>query len=57
MKHGLLKWINLISFIIVVVMNTIVGATSLIGGKTTAQVSDAYPTLVTPAVMFSLFGA
>jgi hypothetical protein len=49
MKHALLKWINLISFVIVVTMNTIVGATSLIGGKTTAQVSDAYPTLVTPA--------
>ena len=64
MKHGLLKWINLISFIIVVVMNTIVGATSLIGGKTTAQVSDAYPTLVTPSgyvfsiwsVIYILFG-
>jgi len=56
MKHGLLKWINLISFIIVVVMNTIVGATSLIGGKTTAQVSDAYPTLVTPSgYVFSIW--
>jgi tryptophan-rich sensory protein len=37
-------------------VNSIVAATGLIGGKTTAQVSDAYPTLVTPAgYVFSIW--
>ncbi len=56
MKSELQKWLNIASFIIVIVMNSLVATTNLIGGKTTAQVSDAYPTLVTPAgYVFSIW--
>ena len=56
MNSDLLKWLNLVGFVTVVAVNSIVAATGLIGGKTTAQVSDAYPTLVTPAgYVFSIW--
>jgi hypothetical protein len=56
MRSDLLKWLNLVGFVTVVAVNSIVAATGLIGGKTTAQVSDAYPTLVTPAgYVFSIW--
>jgi hypothetical protein len=41
----------------VVLVNGLAGSTTLIGGKTTAQVSDANPTLITPAgYVFSIWG-
>lgn len=56
MRSDLIKWFNLVCFMLVIILNSLVGATTLIGGKTTAQVSDAYPTLVTPAgYVFSIW--
>jgi hypothetical protein len=36
-------------FAVVVAVNSLAGASTLLNGKTTAQVSDSYPTLITPA--------
>jgi hypothetical protein len=56
-SSALLKWLNLIAFVAVVFVNGLAGSTMLIGGKTTAQVSDANPTLITPAgYVFSIWG-
>jgi hypothetical protein len=54
---ALLKWLNAVTFIVVVFVNGLAGSTTLIGGKTTAQISDANPTLITPAgYVFSIWG-
>ena len=51
------RWINVVAFIIMVIVNGLAGSTTLIGGKNTAEVSDAYPTLVTPAgYVFAIWG-
>ncbi len=40
-----------------IVMNGLAGGTTIIGGETTAQISDANPTLITPArYTFSILG-
>jgi hypothetical protein len=53
----LLKWLNAVAFVAVVFVNGLAGSTTLIGSKTTAQVSDANPTLITPAgYVFSIWG-
>lgn len=53
----LLNWINIVAFALTVLVNGLAGSTTLIGGKTTAQVSDANPTLITPAgYVFSIWG-
>ena len=52
-----LKYSNIIAFILMVVVNGLAGSTTLIGGKLTAQISDANPTLITPAgYVFSIWG-
>jgi len=64
-SSALLRWLNLAAFVAVVLVNGLAGSTMLIGGKTTAQVSDANPTLITPAgyvfsiwaVIYALLGA
>jgi len=56
-SFALLKWLNAVAFVAVVLVNGLAGSTTLIGGKTTAQVSDANPTLITPAgYVFSIWG-
>jgi hypothetical protein len=56
-SFALLKWLNLVAFVAVVFVNGLAGSTMLIGGKTTAQISDANPTLITPAgYVFSIWG-
>jgi len=45
----LLRWSNVAAFILTVIVNGLAGSTTLIGGKLTAEVSNANPTLVTPA--------
>jgi len=56
-SFALLKWLNVVAFVIVVFVNGLAGSTTLIGGKTTAQVSNANPTLITPAgYVFSIWG-
>jgi hypothetical protein len=53
----LLKWINIIAFALTVLVNGLAGSTKIIGGKSTAEISDANPTLITPAgYVFSIWG-
>ena len=53
----LLKWINVVAFALTVLVNGLAGGTTILGGKLTAEVSDANPTLITPAgYVFSIWG-
>jgi hypothetical protein len=48
---------NVAAFAAVIVVNSLAGGTTLIGGRNTADVSAAYPTLITPAgFTFSIWG-
>jgi translocator protein len=48
---------NILLFILTVIINSIAGSTTLIGGINTATVSNNYPTLITPAgYVFSIWG-
>ena len=56
-EYSVLKWVNIIAFALTVVVNSLAGSTTIIGGVNTAQISDANPTLVTPAgYVFSIWG-
>jgi benzodiazapine receptor len=56
-NSSLLSWINIVVFVLTVLVNGLAGSTTIIGGKTTAQISDANPTLITPAgYVFSIWG-
>jgi len=53
----ILKSANIIFYILTIVINSLAGGTTLIGGKLTATISDSNPTLVTPAgYVFSIWG-
>jgi len=53
---GWLRWANIASFIATLIVNGL-SNTSLIGGKTTAEVSNSHPTLITPAgYVFAIWG-
>ncbi len=55
-KSGFLRWANIAAFITTLIVNGLAG-TTLIGGRTTADVSDMYPTLITPAgYVFAIWG-
>ena len=45
----LLTVLNIVVFVVTVAVNSLAGATTLLNGRTSGQVSDAYPTLITPA--------
>ncbi len=48
---------NALAFVAVVVVNALAGGTKLLNGRNTADVSAAYPTLITPAgFTFSIWG-
>jgi len=52
-----LQVMNVISFVATVAVNGLAGSTTLLGGKLSSEVSDLYPTLVTPAgFTFSIWG-
>ncbi|MGD0329992.1 MAG: TspO/MBR family protein [Nitrososphaeria archaeon] len=52
-----LRWLNIIAYLLTVLVNDLAGSTTILGGRNTAQVSDANPTLVTPAgYVFSIWG-
>ncbi len=52
-----LKWANAIAFALTVLVNGLAGSSTFLGGKQTAEISDANPTLVTPAgYVFSIWG-
>lgn len=56
-NSSILRYANILFFALTVIVNSIVGSTTLIGGKNTAQISDANPTLITPAgYVFSIWG-
>ena len=56
-NFGLLKWLNIIAFVAVVIVNGLAGSTTLIGGQDTAQVSDNNFTMITPAgYTFAIWG-
>jgi len=48
-RNQLIQVLNIIVFAVTVGVNSLAGATTLLNGKTSGQVSDAYPTLITPA--------
>jgi len=48
---------NVLAFVLTVVVNSLAGSTTILGGKLTSEISDANPTLVTPAgYVFSIWG-
>jgi benzodiazapine receptor len=54
---SVLRYANILFFALTVVVNSLAGSTTVIGGRNTAQVSDANPTLITPAgYVFSIWG-
>jgi benzodiazapine receptor len=56
-NSALLKWIDIIGFALTVLVNSLAGGTTILGGKLTAEISDANPTLITPAgYVFSIWG-
>jgi len=56
-NSALLRLSNIVAFVLTVIVNSLAGSTKLIGGVTTAQISDANPTLITPAgYVFSIWG-
>jgi hypothetical protein len=51
-----LRWGNVAAFLVTLAVNGLAN-TTLLNGKTTGQISDSYPTLVTPAgYVFSIWG-
>jgi benzodiazapine receptor len=56
-NSALLKWLNIVAFVLTVLVNGLAGSTTILGGKNTAQISDTNPTLITPAgYVFSIWG-
>ncbi len=54
---SLLRYANIIFFALTVIVNSLAGSTNIIGGRNTADVSNANSTLVTPAgYVFSIWG-
>jgi len=53
----LLKWANILAFILMILINGLAGSTTILGAKFTNEISDANPTLITPAgYVFSIWG-
>jgi translocator protein len=53
---GWLRWANIAAFIATIIVNGLAN-TTLIGGRTTAEVSNNFPTLITPAgYVFAIWG-
>jgi len=49
--------VNIVAYILTLIVNGLAGSTTIIGGVTGAEVSDKYPTLVTPAgFTFAIWG-
>jgi len=54
---AVLKWMNVLAFALTVVVNGLAGSTTILGGKLTSAISDANPSLITPAgYVFSIWG-
>ena len=51
------KWTALVTYIAMLVVNGLAGSTSLLGGKNTGEISDAYSNLFAPAgLTFAIWG-
>ena len=48
-RNFLFQIVNIIAFIITLIVNGLAGSTTLLNGVTSGEVSDFYPTLITPA--------
>ncbi len=48
-KPVVFQAVNIVAYVVTLVVNGLAGSTTIIGGVTSADVSDMYPTLVTPA--------
>jgi len=56
-SSALLRWSNIVAFVLTVIVNSLAGSTTLIGGVNTAFISDSNPTLITPAgFTFAIWG-
>jgi len=56
-KSSYLVLMNILAFILLVLVNGLAGSSTILGGKNTAQISDANPTRITPAgYVFSIWG-
>jgi len=56
-NSALLRWSNIVAFVLTVIVNSLAGSTTFIGGVNTASISDSNPTLITPAgFTFSIWG-
>lgn len=55
--RDLLIWLNVAAFIVTLIINSLAGSTTLIGGRNTAQVSNLYQSLITPpGYVFAVWG-
>ncbi|MCW4023027.1 MAG: tryptophan-rich sensory protein [Candidatus Bathyarchaeota archaeon] len=49
--------VNIVAYVVTLIVNGLAGSTTVLGGVTSADVSDMYPTLVTPAgFTFAIWG-
>jgi benzodiazapine receptor len=56
-NYTIMKWLNIMAFVLTVLVNGLAGSTEILGGKNTAEISNANPTLITPAgYVFSIWG-
>jgi len=58
LKKGVfLQSLNVVAFIVTLTVNILAGRTTLLGGKISGEISDLYPTLITPAgYTFAIWG-
>jgi hypothetical protein len=56
-KQFFFQAVNVVAFVVMIVVNGLAGSTTVLGGVTSADVSDMYPTLITPAgFTFAIWG-
>jgi benzodiazapine receptor len=56
-NSSLVRYTNIFFFVLTVLVNGLAGSTKILGGQLTSTVSDANPTLITPAgYVFSIWG-
>lgn len=56
-KGTFLQGINVVAFIVTATVNILAGRTTFLGGKISGEISDLYPTLITPAgYTFAIWG-
>lgn len=57
MNPKFLRFTNVLAYVLTVLVNSLAGSTTILGGKNTATISDSNPTLITPAgYVFSIWG-